>query len=900
MAAEGPDPRPATLRLGDALRRPRLPVILVLGLAVACGGGGTAADSGPGTDAADVSADAGIDVAPSLDAFDFGPDGASDEGVDSARDPGFPDDRADPGFPDLAPDSGDPATADPATDPAASDLPDDRDAEPAADGVPDRGPACSLDAGPCPCALPGDCPDGAFCDGTACRPWQCIPDARFCQGTHLFQCSLAGDKATHIVDCDDGDPCTVGDGCAATGCLERIAVACDDGNPCTSDACDRTTGACVFTPVDGKACSDNDPCTAKDHCEGGVCVAGGATPCNDGNPCTTDFCTSLLGCVHEPATGTCAPSANPCASGTECREGACQDVPGDCDDGDPCTLDSCQAGSCTHPQVPGCACGLASDCDDGDACTADACVDGRCVHDAAALPGCCRVDTDCDDGDACTLDRCAGFHCGHAPAPSPACCSSPRLLAAFEGGTLDGFTLDSTGPGGVAWRRSASPEGDGFALAFSNAATTTYGTGSRVFGTALSPAVALPAGVAIRFTFRTWQDVESATGQDPFVVEAVAPDGVATPVWSRPEGFPMRTWQAVDLNGSALAGRTVRLRFAFDSLDGVANDGRGVFVDDIAVTSTCAAPACGLDADCTSLGWHASCREGECDYGNVLRVLTMPGGSASALRFTGPSDVAISPDGTRVYVSDRDAHHVQVLDAQGNPGAVIAGYGTSPGRLILPRGVAADADRVYVADSGNHRIQAFSPAGTFLWALGSKGTAPGLFNEPKGLGLSADGGTLWVADTSNHRVQGITPWGVVRVVFGSYGTKDGQFRSPSCIVPLPDGDIVVCDTQNNRLQRFSADGVHRSSLAVTDGVPLSQPYGAATADGGGFWVSDTYNHRLVLMDATGHTRDVFGGFGDGPGRFAYPLGMETDASGRLWVVDSGNLRIVQLTRGPVP
>ena len=81
---------------------------------------------------------------------------------------------------------------------------------------------------------------------------------------------------------------------------------------------------------------------------------------------------------------------------------------------------------------------------------------------------------------------------------------------------------------------------------------------------------------------------------------------------------------------------------------------------------------------------------------------------------------------------------------------------------------------------------------------------------------------------------------------------------------------------------------------------MSQPYGAASAREDAFWISDTYNHRLVLLDGSGRTLDVFGAYGDGPGKFAYPLGMESDAAGRLWIVDSGNKRIVVSGRGPVP
>lgn len=73
----------------------------------------------------------------------------------------------------------------------------------------------------------------------------------------------------------------------------------------------------------------------------------------------------------------------------------------DCDDGDPCTADTCLTGICEHTPD-------ALDCDDGDPCTSDACATGvGCTH---------TPPLDCDDEDPCTADACddAGG-CGHSP-----------------------------------------------------------------------------------------------------------------------------------------------------------------------------------------------------------------------------------------------------------------------------------------------------------------------------------------------------------------------------------------------------------------------------------------------------------------------------------------------------
>jgi hypothetical protein len=62
-------------------------------------------------------------------------------------------------------------------------------------------------------------------------------------------------------------------------------------------------------------------------------------------------------------------------------------LPTECDDADPCTTDTCDAGACAFTPVV---------CDDGDGCTVDACAAGVCQFTAR----------DCDDGVDCTADAC--------------------------------------------------------------------------------------------------------------------------------------------------------------------------------------------------------------------------------------------------------------------------------------------------------------------------------------------------------------------------------------------------------------------------------------------------------------------------------------------------------------
>jgi hypothetical protein len=122
-----------------------------------------------------------------------------------------------------------------------------------------------------------------------------------------------------------------------------------------------------------------------------------AGDCDDGDPCTTDSCSA----------GKCGSSA---------ISGCCtQDS--QCDDGSPCTKDTCSGNACKHEPLAGC-CASDSDCADTNPCTVDSCDSATGTCSNKTQKGCCAADTDCDDGDPCTLDSCDGASntCKHAPA----------------------------------------------------------------------------------------------------------------------------------------------------------------------------------------------------------------------------------------------------------------------------------------------------------------------------------------------------------------------------------------------------------------------------------------------------------------------------------------------------
>ncbi|HXU12100.1 MAG TPA: hypothetical protein VN898_09060, partial [Candidatus Binatia bacterium] len=232
--------------------------------------------------------------------------------------------------------------------------------------------------------------------------------------------------------CEDYNACTVDSCDEAMGTCRHDPLDCDDHNACTTDSCDRllgnpSPGCHHVNKASGTACDDGDTCTSTDVCNGSGACAGqlrpSGSPCDDGNPCSTgDMCGAAGSCVGVPLPqGAECDDRNACTRGERCAvatDGAigCQAPSRNCDDGLPCTTDSCDpiTGDCVHAAVS---------CDDGNPCTVDACdpqtgACGRTTREGSCFDeNICTVNEFCQDGNCVSggVYGCNwGGQCGHA------------------------------------------------------------------------------------------------------------------------------------------------------------------------------------------------------------------------------------------------------------------------------------------------------------------------------------------------------------------------------------------------------------------------------------------------------------------------------------------------------
>ena len=233
-----------------------------------------------------------------------------------------------------------------------------------------------------------------------------------------------------------------------------------------------------------------------------------------------------------------------------------------------------------------------------------------------------------------------------------------------------------------------------------------------------------------------------------------------------------------------------------------------------------------------------------------------------------PTGVAVDSQGN-LYVANTGGNEILEITPSGSVTqlAVSATFNR-------PAGVAVDAfGNVYVADTGDNEIREITAAGTM------QTLASGL-RSPQGVAVDS-AGNVFVADTGDNEIDEIGPGGALSVIAGSVsliGCSDGNgtaasFNGPTSLAFDSSGNLYVADRYNNAIRKITSVG---ASDTVT-----------TWAGGGG---------------ACAGSSSGTGGYQDGSGTnalFFGPTGVTVDAVGNVFVADSGNDAIRKITPAAV-
>jgi sugar lactone lactonase YvrE len=165
-------------------------------------------------------------------------------------------------------------------------------------------------------------------------------------------------------------------------------------------------------------------------------------------------------------------------------------------------------------------------------------------------------------------------------------------------------------------------------------------------------------------------------------------------------------------------------------------------------------------------------------------------------------------------------------------------------------------------------------------------------------------GTLYVADTANRAIRKITPGGVVTTL-----VTTASLAAPAGLdISANGGTLFVADAGAHVIRAIALPGGAATLVAGVTGsagcsegsagqTRLDSPADLVVADSGNLYVADTGNSRILEITPGGVTRTLAGspagepGFIDANGtaaRFDRPRGLILDASGTLHVADTGN------------
>jgi DNA-binding beta-propeller fold protein YncE len=189
---------------------------------------------------------------------------------------------------------------------------------------------------------------------------------------------------------------------------------------------------------------------------------------------------------------------------------------------------------------------------------------------------------------------------------------------------------------------------------------------------------------------------------------------------------------------------------------------------------------------------------------------------------------------------------------------------------------------------------------------GGKGLIRGQFDFPRGIAADRAGNVV-VSDTGNGRIQRFTANGAFLSMFGEVGFRSGEFRDPNGVAVDSKGNIYVADVGNHRVQKLDPNGRYLTEWRG----PAPGFYGPRDvwiASDDTAYVVDQGRSRIVHLDANGTVLASWGSQGKGDGQFDEPTSVAVDVGrNRVYVADPRNSRIevfdnqgTLVTKWPVP
>jgi len=155
-----------------------------------------------------------------------------------------------------------------------------------------------------------------------------------------------------------------------------------------------------------------------------------------------------------------------------------------------------------------------------------------------------------------------------------------------------------------------------------------------------------------------------------------------------------------------------------------------------------------------------------------------------------------------------------------------------------------------------------------------------------------DNGNILVADTGNGRIEKFSPTGTFLSVIASKGSGHGQLGEPNGIAVDRSGNIYVAEVaSNHRVQKLAPDGTFIAEWKGPD-AGFYGPRRIAIGPDDSVYVLDQGRTRIVKFSPEGHVLSNWGSKGSADGQFNDPTSVAVDSTnGKVYVADPINKRI---------
>jgi uncharacterized protein (TIGR03437 family) len=322
------------------------------------------------------------------------------------------------------------------------------------------------------------------------------------------------------------------------------------------------------------------------------------------------------------------------------------------------------------------------------------------------------------------------------------------------------------------------------------------------------------------------------------------------------------------------------------------------------------------------------------------------GKAATAAHLVGPNNMAVDAQGN-VYIAASGLSMVLKVAAGTGVISVFAGNGLTSGggdgglavgaSLSYPAGLAFDSSgNLYIVDVFNSNVRKVDTNGIISTVAGDGGqggfsgdgglATQALLANPQGVAVDKSG-NLYIVDRGNQRIRMVNASsGIISTIAGSSTTGysgDGgpaaqaTFNLPSSIAIDASGNLYIADTNNWAIRRISTSGIittvagngqygYGGDNGQATKAKLAGPTGVAVDASGNLYIADSGNERIRYVNSSGVIATIAGtgvaGFsGDGSAataaRFSNPVAVALDASGNVYVADLDNNRIRRFALG---